>query len=162
MTELALGLLVLGIVVSIGATILTGFRDARLTDLTVASTNGETITPDDSGIAFANKWFVGANYCQNSTTGPSIHTGNYTTAVDAFGTGTLTNLTSEFSTASWRCNYTWYNTSRADWSLPNNASIGLGEYGNWFKIIVIVGIAAVVLSLIFLSFGKRNAGVQAY
>ena len=44
-----------------------------------------------------------------------------------------------------------YNTA---WNLSENAAIGLAEYGNWFKIIVIVGVAAVVLSLIFLAFGR--------
>lgn len=83
LTELAIGVVVLGIVVSVGATILTN----------VASTN----------------------------------TGNGTA----------------------------YNVSMA-------AANGLAEYGNWFKILVIVGIAAVILSLIFMAFGRRedNQGGQ--
>jgi len=44
------------------------------------------------------------------------------------------------------------------WNLSDNAATGLAEYGNWFKIIVIVGVAAVVLSLIFMAFGKRGGG----
>jgi len=51
-----------------------------------------------------------------------------------------------------------YNTA---WNLSENAAIGLAEYGNWFKIIVIVGVAAVVLSLIFMAFGKRG-GTATY
>ena len=42
------------------------------------------------------------------------------------------------------------------WNVSNKASLGLAEYGNWFKIIVIVGVAAVVLSLIFMAFGRRG------
>ena len=48
-----------------------------------------------------------------------------------------------------------YNTP---WNLSDQAATGLAEYGNWFKIIVIVGVAAVVLSLIFMAFGRRGGG----
>ena len=44
------------------------------------------------------------------------------------------------------------------WNLGNKAALGLGEYGNWFDIIVIVGVAAVILSLIFMAFGRRGGG----
>ena len=44
------------------------------------------------------------------------------------------------------------------WNLADDAATGLAEYGNWFKIIVIVGVAAVVLSLIFMAFGRRSGG----
>ena len=47
------------------------------------------------------------------------------------------------------------------YNLSDKAAIGLAEYGNWFKIIVIVGVAAVVLSLIFMAFGRRGGG-QTY
>jgi hypothetical protein len=42
------------------------------------------------------------------------------------------------------------------YNLSNQAAVGLAEYGNWFKIIVIVGVAAVILSLIFMAFGGRG------
>ena len=48
-----------------------------------------------------------------------------------------------------------YDTS---WNVADKAATGLSEYGNWFKIIVIVGVAAVVLSLIFMAFGRRGGG----
>ena len=44
------------------------------------------------------------------------------------------------------------------WNLSNDAAEGIGEYGNWFSIIVIVGVSAVVLSLIFMAFGRRGGG----
>ena len=44
------------------------------------------------------------------------------------------------------------------YNLANDAATGLAEYGNWFKIIVIVGVAAVILSLIFMAFGRRGGG----
>lgn len=51
-------------------------------------------------------------------------------------------------------------TNTADtiaYNLAEDAATGLAEYGNWFKIIVIVGVAAVILALIFMAFG-RGAG----
>ena len=44
------------------------------------------------------------------------------------------------------------------YNLADDAATGIAEYGNWFKIIVIVGVAAVVLSLIFMAFGRRAGG----
>ena len=48
------------------------------------------------------------------------------------------------------------------YNLANDAAIGLAEYGNWFKIIVIVGVASVILALIFLAFGGRQGGGMNY
>ena len=38
------------------------------------------------------------------------------------------------------------------YNLSDKAALGIGEYGNWFKILVIVGVAAVILGLIFIAF----------
>lgn len=46
----------------------------------------------------------------------------------------------------------------AAYNISEKAAVGLAEYGNWFKILVIVGIAAVVLSLIFMAFGRKAGG----
>ena len=48
LTELAIGILILGIVASIGAKILITQRNARLTDLSTVTTANETITPSAS------------------------------------------------------------------------------------------------------------------
>ena len=48
------------------------------------------------------------------------------------------------------------------YNVADKAAIGIAEYGNWFKIIVIVGVAAVVLSLIFMAFGRRGGGGATY
>lgn len=53
-------------------------------------------------------------------------------------------------------------TNTTAWNLADDAATGIAEYGNWFKIIVIVGVAAVVLSLIFMAFGRRSGGGMAY
>ena len=48
------------------------------------------------------------------------------------------------------------------YNLADDATTGIAEYGNWFKIIVIVGVAAVVLSLIFMAFGGSRGGGVSY
>lgn len=51
----------------------------------------------------------------------------------------------------------------ADYNLSNAAAVGLLEYGNWFNILVIVGVAAVILGLIFLAFRPSGgSGSQTY
>jgi len=98
LTDLAIGIVVLGIVVTIGATIMLNVRDTRYV---------ETATCNDTS---------------------GIHTG---------------------------CD--------SAWSTADAAATGLAEYGNWFDIIVIVGVAAVILSLIFMAFGRRDGqGSMAY
>ena len=93
LTDLAIGIVVLGIVVTIGATILLNVRD----------TNYELAA------------------------GCNATSGNYT-----------------------ECNHAW--------TLADSAASGIAEYGNWFDIIVIVGVAAVILSLIFMAFGRAGSG----
>ena len=43
------------------------------------------------------------------------------------------------------------------YNLANAAAEGLAEYGDWFDIIVIVGIAAVIIALIFMAFGRGGS-----
>ena len=156
LTDLALGIIVLGVVVSVGATILINVRDSRLTDLSTVRTINETTFINSSADTFSNTWVKSLDACINGTGGEVIQSGNWTFSISsANGVGTLSNATA----ANWpaaNCTYTWYNTSGAQWDLPNKAAVGIGEYGNWFKIIVIVGVAAVVLSLIFMSFGRKE------
>jgi len=99
LTDLAIGIVVLGIVVTVGATILLNVRD---TNYVVSATCNDT---------------------------SNIHTG---------------------------CD--------SAWTLADSAASGIAEYGNWFDIIVIVGVAAVILSLIFMAFGQRGSGsgMQSY
>jgi hypothetical protein len=44
------------------------------------------------------------------------------------------------------------------YNVTDDAVTGLSEYGNWFSIIIIVSIAAVILALIFSAFGGRGRG----
>lgn len=98
LTDLAVGIIVLGIVVSIGASVMLNVRD----------TNNKVPTAG-----------CGLN-----------------------ATGGTTNPT--------------YDQCNTAWQLGDKAATGLAEFGNWFNIIVIVGVAAVILSLIFMAFGKRE------
>lgn len=166
LTDLAIGILVLGIVVSIGSSILIATRNSRLTDLESVSTINETMTTvTETGETFANTWVTGITNCVNSSNGAAINAANYTLTIDStsgLGKVTYSGVVSTWpNNTNWKCTYARYNTSRADWTLPNNASLGLAEYGNWFKIIVIVGVAAVILSLIFMSFGKGASSVES-
>jgi len=158
LTELAIGVVILGIVVSIGAYILITFRDTKLTDLSTVTTTKEALSFTNSQDTLSNKWGKSVVSVQNVSTGAVLNSGNYTVSISPVdGTITITNLTNTWQP--WDVNYSWYNTSsRADYSLANSSATGISEFGNWFKIIVIVGVAAVVLSIIFMSFGKSSQG----
>jgi len=158
LTDLAVGIMILGVVVVIGSRILLGMRDSRLTDLDTYSTANESLTTvTETGEALTNTWVSSVDSCVNDS-GTLLNSANYTVDIGA-GNGIATvsfasGGTADFNNTDWNCTYTTYNTSRADWALPNDAAIGIAEYGNWFDIIVIVGIAGVILSLIFMAFGK--------
>lgn len=153
LTGLAIGIIVLGIVVSMGAVILTGVRDSRLTDLDTYTTANTTFTSPSK--ALSNIWVKEIVNVTNTTNNVKIPSTNYSLTVnEGSGVGTFTNTST--NPWSWNITYNSYNTSRADWALPDQAAIGLGEYGNWFDIIVIVGVAGVVLALIFMAFGKSS------
>jgi hypothetical protein len=159
LTDLAIGIVVLGIAVTIGANILINFRDNQLTDTTLLTVINETVTPTGAGVNFAEKWFNAVTQCVNDSSNEVINAGNYSVTIDAGdGTGRIANLTSEYVDSSWRCTYTRYNTSEAVWDIPNSAAVGISEYGNWFNILVILGIAGLVLGLIYLAFGKSQGG----
>jgi len=163
LTDLAVGIIVLGIVVTIGATILINFRDSRLTSLSTNTIADEAFSgTQGTAVNLQQRWVTGITSVVNRTDGSVVPTTNYTSAIStADGTASIT-LTADsiYNKASGiSVNYTIYNTTRADYDLANDSAIGIGEYGNWFKIIVIVGVAALVLSIIFMSFG-RSAGGQ--
>jgi len=160
LTDLAVGIIVLGIVVAIGSTVLLGVRDARLTSLTVVTTSNESATPTTTGeYHLTNTWGKAVTEVYNKTV-CCTHVSDYTTTIDGVtGQMYISNTTDTLGAQDLNISYTWYNTSIVDWKVANQAATGLAEYGNWFKIIVIVGVAAVILSLIFMAFGRgREAG----
>lgn len=166
LTEIALGLLILGIVVFIGADLLNTFRDNRLDELDTYEVANETLTPvNETGSYLANDWVSGVDDCVNGSTDATlIDPGNYTFTANANSLGTATVTFNDgadpgFNGTQWDCTYNVYNVSRPDWDLPNSAAAGVGEYGNWFDIIAIVGIAGLILTLIFMSFGRKEQGL---
>ena len=161
LTDLAVGILVLGIAVTIGSSILINIRDSRITELDAGVVVNETVSAvSDSGTDLSVVWVNDVNTCINATGKEIINSANYTTTVNPnFGTGTVSYtgpVGGQYNTTDWECSYSTYNTSDPQYSLPNDAATGLAEYGNWFDIIVIVGVAAVILSLIFMAFGRRG------
>jgi len=162
LTDLAVGILVLGIVVTIGANILLGVRDSSLSSLPILTTANESVDISATGTdAFANTWVSSASAtCINASNGGAVAASNYTITVDAAsGVGTITNVTTGTTwNYPWNCTYTTYDTTQSDWAVANDAATGIAEYGNWFDIIVIVGVAAVILSLIFMAFGRSSQG----
>ena len=159
LTDLALGIVVLGIVVAIGSSILINMRDSQITNAPTYSVNLESVnlTALGGSARLSTLWGKSVDYCQNGTS-TAMSTGNYSYTVGSDGVITLTNTTSVFNGQLFKCNYTVYNVSDPRFAVPNKASIGLEEYGNWFKILVIVGVAAVILGLIFMAFGNRSSG----
>ena len=165
LTDLALAILVLGIVVSIGANILIGVRNSRVTDLQAYDVINESLAVTGEGTAMSTQWVSGTTaLCINASDEGFIAAPNYTIAVNPdWGTGTITmDIASVYNGSTVECTYGVYNTSDVQYTLPDAAAQGLGEYGNWFDIIAIVGIAAVILSLIFMAFGKRGGSSTSY
>jgi len=158
LTDLALGIVILGITVAIGSRMLIVYRDNRLTDLSTFNQNNQTITASDGNPEIStptDSWVSGLTRVANATGGDAVvPTSNYTATIT---NGNL-NLdfigTSPWNATSVNLTYSAYNTSNPQWDLPNDAAIGLAEYGNWFDIIVIIGVAGVILSLIFLAFNS--------
>lgn len=161
LTDLAISIIVLGIVVSVGATILINMRDAQVSELGTHAVVNETVTLASGHGNLANYLLSSFSGLTNisSASGPVngsyIPTSNYTTNLDS-GHFDLDTSSIYYNESSLNASYTHYNYTDARYSVPNDASTGLLEYGNWFKIIVIVGIAAVLLSLIFIAFGRRG------
>ena len=162
LTDLAVGIIVLGIVVTIGANILINVRDSQLTNLDILPTSAEAITGSNTtGSTLANPWFATVGTVINATSGATIGAGNYTVAANSIsGKGQLLVVGSQFNGAPLKVNYTHYDVSEPSWAVADAAATGLGEYGNWFDIIVIVGVAAVILSLIFMAFGRQDGSNQ--
>ena len=159
LTDLAIGIVILGIVISVGATVLHTMRDSQVTNLGTYSVNLESqnLTAKSGSANLNSIWVKSVDSIQVGTQvlTPTL---NYTSSINPnTGVATITNLTSDYNGLLYRVNYTVYNVSDPRFAVPNSGEIGLLEYGNWFKIIVIVGVAAVILGLIFMAFGKNSS-----
>ena len=159
LTELAIGVVILGVIVSVGATVLITTINAQVENLPNYRVNNETVTTvNQLGDNLAVQWVKSIDFVHNASSTTILNSGNYTSSINSGnGIGTIfATSTSNFNGTSWNVSYTVYNISDARYTLPNQAAVGISEYGNWFKILVIVGISAVVLSLIYLAFGKSS------
>ena len=160
LTDLAIAVLVLGILVTIGADILLNISDNRLTSTTTIEVANESlITVTEAGETLARDDVSGVSRCINASGAEEINSANYTLSTSGTGRlGTISTTTgSQFNNTDMNCTYNVYNDTQTDVTLAEDAAIGLGEYGNWFDIIVIVGVAAVILALIFMAFGRRGS-----
>jgi hypothetical protein len=155
LTDLAIGIVVLGIVAAIGSTILLGVRDTTVTDSDVITVTNENVGNLTTAKTLDNVFVKALTSCINGQDSAVI-TSNTTLTVDTSGVGTITGAGTATSMIA-NCSYTYYDiANNPAYDTASSAAIGLGEYGNWFDIIVIVGVAAVILSLIFMAFGKGN------
>jgi|TARA_Y100000034_G_C6907569_1_gene421659 hypothetical protein len=163
LTDLAIGIMILGITVSIGAVILLNVRDSQVSEIdTYAVTNeSHTATTATNMTNTGVKSFTGVT---NATDGTAIPVTNYTGTVSAtptsFGNVNV-KAASEYSGKTIFVSYDAYNVTDPRYELADKAAIGLSEYGNWFDIIVIVGVAGLILALIFMAFGNRGQGQGA-
>jgi len=75
-------------------------------------------------------------------------------------TFTITNINYAWRNLSLSYSYNQIQTNNSDYAVAGAAVLGLGEFENWFSIIVIVGIAGLVLFLVFNSFtpGRSEIG----
>lgn len=162
LTDLAIGIVVLGVTVVIGASILLNVRDSQLTDLALNSASQNVTGSNTTATQLTNAWYNGLTSVVNQTNiSQVVPASNYTITTNA-ATGKASILVNG---ATWNAKgmtvtYTHYDTTDERFSLPDSAATGLAEYGNWFNILVIVGIAAVILALIFMAFSNRGGGVE--
>ena len=80
----------------------------------------------------------------------------------SIGATVLIGMRDNYVTGVGGCNATSTALCGADYNTSNDAASGLGEYGNWFSIIIIVSIAAVILALIFSAFGGKGSTGATY
>ena len=172
LTEFAIAIIVLGITATVGISVLLGMRNSQITTLPTYQVANESVTTTSwtsAGKTLAVQGCSGVTTVINGTdsaaTGNVIDAGNYSVTVTGEHYCVLNNLTS-FGTAAgddtWYVTYSPYNVSDPRFSLPDKASIGIGEYGSWFKVLVIVVIAGIILGLIMNSFGRpsNSSGVE--
>ena len=160
LTGLAIGIVILGIAVSIGAIIVHNMGTSQITNAQTYIVANETVTLSTTGTALAKQWVKGIDSVMNASGTNMLNSGNYTLTINSDnGVGTFANTTGAVSYGTaLKVSYNVYNQSDPRFAVPASAEVGLAEYGNWFKILVIVGIAGVILALLFMAFGKGNSG----
>ena len=164
LTELAIGIVILGVIVSIGARILVTTRDSQLTNIGSYEVGNETaLAVTESGTQLSTAWFKDVSTVTYQTNGSVVGSGEYTTTIDGYGKMSIATNGGNANNTGLNVTYNVYNVSDPRFDVPDKAITGLAEYGNWFTILVVIGIASIVLSLIFLSLaGGKNKGGQSF
>ena len=165
LSDFAIAVVVLGIVASIGATILTNQRDAQTTSLPVVTvTNLSADAAVKESGSYLSTIFAKTvpSVCYNQTNSVVIPTANYTSSITADGRIAIAYSGPEdtvgINNTIWKCIYTRYNVSDPRWDVANKAAVGIGEYGNWFKLMIIVAVAGIILAIIFTAFKPQGGG----
>ena len=161
---MAIAVLILGIAASIGSVVLLGIRDTAPTTAYTSNETTATAVTDARYTYFTNRGCTGVSSCTNQTNGHAIAAVNYTASIPTATDGYcgVTAVEAKFNNSIWYCTYSGENTSSTAYKLANDASIGVGEYGSWFKILVIVAVAAVILGLIFIAFKPKAEASGSY
>ena len=151
---LGVGLLVLGEVRTQIATVQTGTAQNSVNATATTPTNTTTLT--DSTRTCYNLISVSV---VNETTGIAIPTANYSSSVAGVITWTPAFLGSgddEIVNISSTYNYDVEGSSEQAMS---GFTSGIGGFGDWFAVIVVVIAAAMVLGIVLSNFGRRTPGV---
>ena len=95
---------------------------------------------------------LSVSVCTNASAGGVvINSANYTV-----GTNYITNKTGTiFTTASWYCNYTYTYGGEAC-NAANSTIRGIGEFGDYYDLIVLAVVIAIVISLLLIVFNLRK------
>lgn len=167
LTGFAIALIVLGVVAAVGSTILLEYRDSQLDDIATYQVKNETVTDPVNGTYsdLALRWVQSIGTITNATTGQVVGTANYTTRIrGADGVGQINAShppvpLDNVSQGNWNVTYTVYNITDARFKIADDASTGLAEYGDWFKVLVVIAVAALVIGLLFSSM-RGGAGSE--
>ena len=118
--------------------------DINFDDFSVADNSGEGNHGTNTNVSFGVAQDVNITLTENT---------DYTLVGAIF---TIMNNDLAWTGITTLYSYTTNRVDEPDYAVANDTELALGEFGNWFKIIVIVGIAGVILFLILNSFGRQD------
>ena len=151
---LATNVLIIGASAIILVMLLVILQDTRdldiLTKVNSATVTNESYTPTTAGAALTANTAPACSAALSMVTnssGDDINSGNYT-----LNRCTLANTTSTFQT-SWNVTYD-YTFGDIAYTSANSTVVGLATFGDFWSIIVLAIVAAIVLGIIFAIFRK--------
>ena len=117
--------------------------------LTTMNAEGETIT----GPSTAPNGIVQINYVTNASDGLVINSANYTYNANNFTMVALT--ASNFNGSNWNVSYS-YTYGDESYTSANKTIVGLGTFADFWEIIVLAIVIAVVIGLLLVVFGTKR------